>query len=101
MAYALEGDRTWLDRWQSQDRPDPYHRHAMQNWLDGLRGDPLQHPSARSERQHPHPMDELRGALLLDAGPAFVAYSVTEEEKKVRVLYIGKDPPEGMVFPPP
>ncbi|HUY64387.1 MAG TPA: hypothetical protein VMV14_07725 [Acidimicrobiales bacterium] len=43
-------------------------------------------------------MDELRGAFLLDAGPVFVAYAVNDSEQAVRILHIGAEPVEGVVF---
>jgi hypothetical protein len=96
--YALEGDGFWIDRWQRQDGPEPAEVDAMRRWVDGLRTNPRQHPSAVSSRDHPYAMDELGGAMLLDAGPAFVAYAVSDHEEVVRVLHIGADPPPGMTF---
>jgi hypothetical protein len=36
---------------------------------------------------------------LLDAGATFIAYAVDDGEQIVRILHIGADPPEGMIFP--
>jgi hypothetical protein len=96
--YALEGDEAWIDRWQRSDGPGEAEMASMRGWLDGLRTDPRQHPSAMSSRDHPHAMDELRGAVLLDAGPAFVVYAVDDTSEVARVLHIGADPPPGMTF---
>jgi hypothetical protein len=99
--YALEGDRTWLDRWGQRTNPSQQEFEYVRPWLDGLTNDPHQWPSAASSREHPFPMDELRGAFLIDAGSAFVAYAVDEDGQVVRILHIGNDPPEGVVFPIP
>lgn len=98
MPHTLEGDGDWFGRWQARDRPGAAETTYLRQWLDNLADDPRQPPSRESSRPHPHTQDELRGAFLLDAGPAFVAYAVSDEERVVRILHIGADPPEGVVF---
>jgi hypothetical protein len=96
--YRLVGAQPWLERWQSRDQPNPTEIRFLREWLDGLREDPRRSPSAESSREHPHRQDELRGAFLLDAGPAFVAYAIDDTESMVRILHIGAEPVEGITF---
>jgi hypothetical protein len=96
--YEIQGDARWLDEWQREAQPIAEEFSFIQRWLNGLKEDPRQRPSAESPREHPHVLDELRGAFLLGAGGAFVVYAIDEIEHIVRVLHIGADPPEGVVF---
>lgn len=75
-----------------------FHWPPTQQWHDELRTDPRQRPSAESPRESPHVLDELRSAFLIGAGGGFVVYAIDESEGVVRVLHIGTDPPEGVVF---
>lgn len=98
MLYNLIGDGYWLERWRTRDRPNTEQADFLRHWLDGLKETPRQLPSTESSREHPHPLDELRGAFLLDAGPTFVAYAVNDSEQVVRILHIGAEPVDGVVF---
>jgi len=91
MTYEVD-DGGWFHRWQLDDNPDPRQIRVARAWVDGLSDDPSQWPSHKSTRHHPHPQDDLRAAYLFDA-EAFVAYAVSETERSVRVLYLGRQPP--------
>ena len=98
MPYELQGDVPWLDAWRRDARPSEEERSFLRQWLDELQDDPRQRPSAESPRGHPHVLDELRSAFLLGGGGVFVVYAVDDDRRVVRLLHIGADPPEGVVF---
>ena len=98
MATEIEGVEVWLRRWREQSRPDEHAFRRLQEWLAVLIGNPRDYPSAHAAWPHPHATGELRTAFLLEAD-AFVVYVIDAEQ--VRVIYIGRQPPEGVEFPLP
>ena len=85
-----------FERWRRDDSPASSQVEYAQAWLGGLDEMPRREPSRTVERGHPHVLDELRSAWLIDAD-AFVVYAL-DKYGVPRLLHIGRQPPEGITF---
>lgn len=95
---ALGDGDPLFDSWQREDDPSSGQVEFMAAWLNGLDDMPRREPSRLTQREHPHTQDELRLAYLIEAD-AFVVYALDSRDAP-RLLYVGKEPPEGLTFGP-
>jgi hypothetical protein len=66
----------------------------MRAWLKGLEAIPEQAPSEKASLEHAHPDPGHIRAAYIVAADAVVVYTVGEKAAAVRVVFLGKNPPD-------